>query len=403
MSEYPFRVGAARQMITPTADLGPTYRAGYKMGEAEMITGVVDNIFLRLLYIENDSARVLFISFDLIGLFRDFANDLAARLAPHGISSDNLIVAATHMHSGPDTMGPWGPSLGESGYNEKYGEFLLDTATDAAERAIASARPAHALFSFENTNLGVSNYREPDEMNLALWQLRFEGGKGADGSVGSLFSYPAQPEIAPRDDDKISADYPGAACRVLDEKQGGISLFLLGACGGMEPEGCEKGYDEAHEYGRRVAEKLIEIAPSAKPISGDTLSAETAEARLPVKNPGFQMMMEAGIIRTSQRPPEAISTISKVGIGEITIFAMPGESFPGIVAGVGEKGGKALFIDQVNDSLGYFIPPEQFRAEPIEWAEGHHFTGHELESLGKEAGGAIREALLRLADSSPDS
>ena len=93
----------------------------------------------------------------------------------------------------------------------------------------------------------------------------------------------------------------------------------------------------------------------------------------------------------------AVSTISKIRIGEITIFAAPGESFPGIVAGVGVKGGKALFIDQVNDSLGYFIPPEQFSAEPVEWAEGHHFVGHELESLGKKAGSIIREALLRLA------
>ncbi len=85
-----------------------------------------DNIFLRRLYIENDSARVLFISFDLIGLFRDFANGLAARLAPREILASNLIVAATHMHYGPDTTGLWGPSLGESGYNEKYGEFLLN-------------------------------------------------------------------------------------------------------------------------------------------------------------------------------------------------------------------------------------------------------------------------------------
>lgn len=399
MPEYPFRAGVAKRMITPTADLGPVYRAGYKMGEAEMITGVVDDIFVRCLYIESDSARVLFLSFDLIGLFRDFANGLAVRLAPFDIGAQNLIVAATHMHSGPDTMGLWGPSLGESGYNEKYGQFLLKASAEAAERAIASARPARTLFSFDDTNLGVSNYREPDEMNLALWQLRFETEGGA---IGSLFSYPAQPELAPRDDDKISAGYPGEACRVLDESQGGISLFLLGACGGMEPEGCEKGYDEAHAYGRRVAEKLIEIASSAERVSGDALSAETAEVRVPVENPGFQMMMEAGIIRTSQRPPDVVSTISKVRIGDITIFATPGESFPGIVAGVGEKG-RTLFIDQVNDSLGYFIPPDQFRSEPVEWAEGHHFTGHELESLGQSAGKVIREGLLRLAGSGSES
>jgi hypothetical protein len=80
----------------------------------------------------------------------------------------------------------------------------------------------------------------------------------------------------------------------------------------------------------------------------------------------------------------------------VAIFALPGESFPGIVAEIGPKD-RALFINQVNDSLGYFIPPEHFRSEPVEWWEGHHFTGHELESLGQRAGEIIREELSRLS------
>jgi len=394
MPEYPFKVGAAKKKITPTLEMGPVYRAGYKMGEAEEITGAVDDIFVRCLCIEGDAARVVFFSFDLIGLFRDFKNELASKLVTHGIEPENVLVAATHMHSGPDTMGPWGPSIEQSGYNERYGEFLLDAAAEVAGEAVRSARPCRAMFSFAEKNLGVSNFREPDEMNLSLWQLRFEVADG--GNVGSLISYPAQPELAPRDDDRISAGYPGEACRVLDGEQGGTSLFLLGACGGMEPEGCEKGYGEAHAYGRKIADELLAMAPGATPPAGASLSVKSAEVRLPVENPGFQLMMEAGVIRTSQRPPDAITMISRVGIGELTILALPGESFPGIVAGIGEKG-KTLFVDQVNDSLGYFIPPEQFRPEPVEWAKGHHFTGHELESLGREAGEVIRRELRRLA------
>jgi len=393
MSEFQFMAGAAKRRISPSDSMGPVYRAGYKMGEAEEIKGIVDDIFLRCLAIEGAGTRVVFLSFDLIGLFRDFATEIASGLAPQGIKTQNLIVSATHMHSGPDTMGLWGPALDQSGYNEEYGRFLLDTAVDAAREAISSMRPARALFSFAEKNLGISNFREPEELNLALWQIRFEG---ENGCVGSLFSYPAQPELAPRDDDRISAGYPGEACRQLDGKQGGINLFLLGSCGGMEPEGCEKGYDEAHAYGKKLAEELLKQASTSKRISDVTLSIETEQVHLPVENPGFQMMMEMGVIRTSQRPPEVISTISKIQIGGIRIFAIPGESFPGIVRGIGKKG-ETLFIDQVNDSLGYFISPEQFRQEPVEWADGHHFTGHELESLGRGAGDMIRKGLLKLA------
>ena len=111
---------------------------------------------------------------------------------------------------------------------------------------------------------------------------------------------------------------------------------------------------------------------------------------------GIVDLMESGAIRTSQKPPNAISTISRVEVGDLTIFAIPGESFPGITAGIGKKG-RNLFINQINDSLGYFIPLGQFRAEPAEWAEGHHFIGHELESLGRRAGEVIREELKILA------
>ena len=393
MSTLPFNVGAAKTKITPAIDMGPVYRAGYKMGEAEQLTGVIDDIFLRCLSIESEDTRVVFLSLDLIGLFRDFTEELAARLAPHGIGPGNLIVATTHTHSGPDTMGLWGPSLDVSGYNERYGEFLVEASADSIIRAIESARPAQALLSFGEVNLGMANYREPDELSLGLWRLSFEA---ENGNIGSLISYPAQPELAPRDDNRISAGYPGEACRILDEKLGGITLFLLGVCGGMEPEGCEKGYGEAHSYGRKLAEKLLSLAKEAHPLSGGTLSVTTAEVALPVENPGFHLMMEAGVIRTSQRPPNVLATISKVDIGDISILTLPGESFPGVVAGIGEKG-RTLFINQVNDSLGYFIQPDQFRSEPTEWAEGHHFTGHELESLGREAGGILRRELISLA------
>jgi hypothetical protein len=388
-----FKVGTAKTKITPTADMGPVYRAGYKMGEAERLNSVVDDIYLRCLSIEKGTTRVVFLSLDLIGLFRDFTEELASRLASQKIGAENLLVATTHTHSGPDTMGPWGPSIEESGYNERYGEFLLKASAEAVIHAVETAKPAEAFFSFEEKNLGVTNYRNPGEMNLDLWLLSF---KGKDGNLGSLISYTAQPELTPRDDDRISAGYPGEACRLLDEKLGGTTLFLLGACGGMEPKGCEKGYDEAHAYGRNLAGAIEGLHGKALPLTGEKLAISTTRVELPIENPGFQMMMEAGMIRTSHRPPKGKTSISKVELGDLTIFALPAESFPGIVAGIGKKG-RTLFVNQVNDSLGYLIPPEQFSNEPIEWAEGHHFIGHEFESLGKEAGGIVRQALLRLS------
>ena len=393
MQRRPFEVGAVRKKITPSPEMGPLYRAGYKMMEAEELSGTVDDIYLRCLTIEAGAARVIFLSLDLIGLFRDFTEALALRLAPHGIEPHQLIVATTHSHAAPDTMGAWGPAFGQSGYNPEYAEFLLTTAAEAVTSALESSRPARPYLCVEDVNLGVANFREPGELNLALWCLSFRGDEGV---VGSLISYPAQPELVPRDDDRISGDYPGEACRILDREFGGTTLFLLGACGGMEPEGCEAGYETAHAYGGKLASELLDLAPAARPVGGDTLTVTPREIELPVENEGFALMMEHQIFATARKPPTARTTLSRIEIGELSIFALPGESFPGIVAGIGLEG-PTLFINQVNDSLGYFIPPEQFRPEPEAWGEGHHFTGHELESLGRRAGEAIRDELIQLA------
>jgi hypothetical protein len=328
--------------------MGPVYRAGYKMMEAEELTGAVDDIYLRCLSVEAEAARVIFLSLDLIGLFRDFTEALALRLAPRGIEPEQLIVATTHSHAAPDTMGAWGPAFGQSGYNPEYAEFLLTTATQAVHSALESSRPARPYLCAEEVDLGVENFREPEEVNLALWCLSFHGDEGV---VGSLISYPAQPELVPRDDDRISGDYPGEACRILDREFGGTTLFLLGACGGMQPEGCEAGYETAHAYGRKLASELLNLAPTTWPVGGDTLTVTAREVELPVENEGFALMMEHGLLETTRKPPAARTTLSRIEIGELSIFALPGESFP---------------------------------------------VGHELESLGRRAGEVIRSELRKL-------
>jgi len=363
------------------------------MGEAEQLREVVDDLFVRCLTIEKEDARIVFLSLDLIGLLRDFTFDLASSLASRFITPAQLLVATTHTHSGPDTMGLWGPSIEQSGFNQEYDRFLLETSAAAVITALDSARPAHASFAFEEVNLGVANHRVPCDLNLDLWRLTFKDGNDV---IGSLFSYPAQPELTPRHDDRISAGYPGEACTILDRESGGISLFLLGVCGGMEPYGCEKGFEEAHQYGRKLAEEVIKLSAREHPLSGSRLSVLTHEIQFPIENPGFQMMMEAGIIHTSQRPPTGVTSISKVNVGDITILTIPGEPFPGIVAGIGQRG-RTLFVSQLNDSLGYFLPSDQFSPEPVGWEEGKHFIGHELESLGPQAGPILRQELIRLA------
>jgi hypothetical protein len=67
---------------------------------------------------------------DLIGLARGDIDEIRAALAPRDIAPDALIIASSHTHSGPDTLGLWGPDALTSGVHAED-QALLELATAA--------------------------------------------------------------------------------------------------------------------------------------------------------------------------------------------------------------------------------------------------------------------------------
>ena len=64
----------------------------------------------------------------------------------------------------------------------------------------------------------------------------------------------------------ISPDWPGCAMRIIDEKIGGISIFLQGTCGDINPlmKHKAKGFEAAEEIGRVIATETISIVENLK-------------------------------------------------------------------------------------------------------------------------------------------
>lgn len=140
----PFRVGAARRVITPWLGSRPVYLAGFSRNRRA--TSVHDDLHARALAVANASTTFVIVSCDLIGLPR--RDVLALRAAFAEQSSDpniTLIVACTHTHSGPDTIGLWGPNDATDGVNDDYMTFLHSEIVAAALEAVQPAPRAHVL------------------------------------------------------------------------------------------------------------------------------------------------------------------------------------------------------------------------------------------------------------------
>lgn len=98
--------GAAKRIITPALGRGTVYLAGFDANQRA--TGMHDDLYARA---------------------------LALRVA-------SKVVACTHTHSGPDTLGLWGPSRFDSGANPQYQDWLRAQIVEAALEAVADLRPA---------------------------------------------------------------------------------------------------------------------------------------------------------------------------------------------------------------------------------------------------------------------
>src|SRR5689334_2244947 len=87
-----------------------------------------------------DQQAFVLVVFDLIGLVRPDVEDMRAALAGRGVRAE-LVVACTHTHSGPDTIGLGGPGPTVRGVGAAYMAALKQTIVAVAEEALTFCCP----------------------------------------------------------------------------------------------------------------------------------------------------------------------------------------------------------------------------------------------------------------------
>ena len=130
-------VGVAKVDVTPKV---PVLLAGYG-GRTTEHQGVDTPLWARALVI-GDEKRVAIVALDNCGVPQAVTDSLAKRLAKHGISSDRLVVAATHTHNAPTLVG-YAPVVwaGRTTPDQdqrvaEYTEFVIDKMEEAVLAAL---------------------------------------------------------------------------------------------------------------------------------------------------------------------------------------------------------------------------------------------------------------------------
>ena len=444
------RAAASSVDVTPDPSAQPVWMAGFDMGR--QATGVHDAICSRALVVSDGKVTVGLVALDLIGLMEP---QVAAIRRETGKAVDYLVVASTHNHEGPDTMGLWGQTPFSTGIDPAYIERLTGAVSAQIETLAQQLRPVsmRAVQLEAPVAEFVRDSRDPYVIDNALSAFQLLGPDGR--AVATVVNWACHPEALWSRNTLLSADYPGALCRRLEERFGGTGIFFSGALGGMmtpDHRRDDKGeklhtFEESERIGRGIADRASDALEKAEPAGAPAVTFRSKELFLPVVNRRYHLalglkMLQRDVFTKDGKPftgtiapknvPCIRSEAAVVTLGPVTAALVPGELFPELATG-GYDGSKSFGHDIVrkdnpnppdlskapkgpylrdlmeapvefviglaNDEVGYILPEYDFRAnmksatmEPK--PEGDHYE--ETNSLGKKTAPLILGALEEL-------
>lgn len=430
--------GFGKADITPPPDSGGDMDLrilGFWYDRARRYGPVRDPLYARAVALKAGGETVCVIALDLIG----DAVGMSERIREHarktlGLDPERVMVACTNTYTSPETIG-----LTDHPIHPRWMEYACHHAVDAAQQAIENAVPCR-LFLGEGKLPGVSYNRaalddvkgmerlgEEERARYAMLDdtLRVAALRGEDGTtLGVFFNFACQP-VCVQTQAFISADWPGAALRRLEESF--PAMFLNGACGDADP--VRKGnYEDLKWVGEQVAKKVSAIlADSGTMKAADDVTIAVAREKLTLRRrrvPHLEfltreaMELEAGLAMTGPhgldasgsrarerlfaiheqlalgRMPETLEgEVHAVRIGPLVLAGVPGE----MVACLGDdirravKGTDCWVVGFANGYLGFCVPRPWYdvggyEASPGRWSR-----------LASGSGEEIRDAVIALA------
>jgi len=390
-----FLAGAATRAITPPLGERPVFLAGFQ-GDRRA-TAIHSDLYARALAMRHGDQVAILVACDLIGLSRDDVEEIRTAVIAHDVAPDTLIVACTHTHSGPDTLGLWGPDRASSGVDAVYLARVRRAVAHAAVEALTFGCPVRMRAATTRMPAGyIANTRTPGLVDDEIAVIQFERPNGE--ILATLLNLACHPEVLTSDSTLISADYAGAACRAVEQAVGGVALHVSGALGGMlSPAIDMRDTAGVEQMGRAYAEATLAALTQAELAAVARMDFRRATFRLPLENPLFTQALEAGVLRRRALEDGELSTsCTYVDLGPAQIITVPGELLPslGFELKAALPGPVRVLAGIADDELGYILPDGEF-VYPADYTNpGAQYE--ESMSLGPRTGSLVLAAAKRL-------
>lgn len=389
-------VGASSFVINPSVG---AFIAGDQRDRH--FTGIHDSLFVKALAL-TDTHRNHFVilTFDCIGMLYptlvEIRKAVSLQIPYTELDPTHIVMTSTHTHSGPDVVGIWGHDQMSTGVDSLYMESLIKISSDAIVKAWKNKKEA-SVFSAQTTfgEEWVYNISEPTELDRSVSILQFIDEQGK--SIATLTNFACHPTIVDGVTSLVSSDYVSGFYTSMSHELGGENLFLQGSIGGwVQPEHEEKSFDRAEKRGRELGEVVRMVLKKSLRMENSDIHFKRKVIQLPVTNPGFRQLSEAGVI--NRTIGDSVQTeIAWFSLGSAQFVTHPGETVPAYSIqskALMKMNGPKFVMGLGMDALGYILKPTFFDSA---LAIPHHeyLTGM---STGRETGPLLMKNITTLSN-----
>lgn len=392
-----FKAGIAVRIVTPdpllpvSGGIGPSSPVKEKKGE----------LTVRAFVVEENGTRVAIVSADFLGFPSVLGNRVRALVK--SIPADHILIGATHAHSAPDIYG-FPDGKGGFATDLKFVDRVVALTAEAINDAIQKLQPATLKIATGPAKGKIAFNAYAD----ALYDPRCHviQAIGLEGKpIATLVNYAVHPEVLGSDVGICSPDLVGPLYDRINEKDGGVGIFMNSAQGGMVtadnrgPGGKDiRTWDECLRIGNLLADEALRLIAKAPVQDHPTLSIQSRMITLPVES---KMLLE--ITRKSPLgypAPEdgnKIKTqVNVINLGNSQILTIPGEALPNIGFYLKRKmrGTHNLLFGLTNDALGYILTK-------VDYGSFKRYDYITRTSLGEMTGEILIEESLKLVNEAP--
>jgi len=248
---------AGGAVVDITGPVGATL-GGYG-GRTHGASGIHDPLCVRTLVLADGTTSIVLAVCDLVGVSARLVERARALIAAEcGIPPQNVCIAATHTHDGP-----------EDPIRRRESNYVNDTARKIAGSvhiARAAMQPVTLKLGTAEVSTISQNRRDPQGPIETRAKVLLAAPEGAGAPVATLVNYACHATVLERDNYLYTADYPGATTAFLERTLGGVAVFLQGAAGDINPVWMRHDFAEAERIGAILGASATRTALELRPL-----------------------------------------------------------------------------------------------------------------------------------------